>query len=234
VVDLRIAPVAKQIGDAAVRTLGYNGSIAGPASPRPALTPPRRHGDRLFGTIGCRSFRGSGQPAGHRRRADCPARRLHPPQQRSRLTGTRHVVLRSAHPQHRVGPADPPPGATSHARGPTRTGLVRRLRRRPRQLLVSRSLGNGKVGQYRCGASVLLRRSPRPVRHRTRPLHPRPTLTHGQAASGWGVRSTRRRVWALRATTMVEALMRMAPTAGERVNPAQASTPAARGMATTL
>jgi len=56
VVDLRIAPVAKQIGDAAVRTLGYNGSIAGPASPRPALTPPRRHGDRLLGRLAVAAF----------------------------------------------------------------------------------------------------------------------------------------------------------------------------------
>jgi hypothetical protein len=36
------------------------------------------------------------------------------------------------------------------------------------------------------------------------------------------------------ATTMVERLIRMAPTAGERVIPAKASTPAARGMATML
>ena len=49
-----------------------------------------------------------------------------------------------------------------------------------------------------------------------------------------GLRSTRRRSWALRATTIVERLMRIAPTAGERANPAQANTPAASGMATTL
>jgi hypothetical protein len=49
-----------------------------------------------------------------------------------------------------------------------------------------------------------------------------------------GRRSTRRRSWALRATTMVEALIRTAPRAGARVIPAQASTPAASGTARRL
>jgi len=49
-----------------------------------------------------------------------------------------------------------------------------------------------------------------------------------------GRRSTRRRSWALSATTIVDADMRMAPTAGDRVIPAHARTPAASGMATTL
>lgn len=42
-----------------------------------------------------------------------------------------------------------------------------------------------------------------------------------QAARGWG-RSTRRSVWALRATVIVDALLRMVPTAGDRVSPARA------------
>jgi hypothetical protein len=49
-----------------------------------------------------------------------------------------------------------------------------------------------------------------------------------------GRRSTRRRSWALRATTMVEALISTAPTAGARVTPAQARTPAATGTASRL
>ena len=52
--------------------------------------------------------------------------------------------------------------------------------------------------------------------------------------TGAGRRSSLRRSWALRATTMVEALIRMAPTAGDRVIPAKVSTPAARGMANRL
>src|SRR4051794_7848671 len=47
-------------------------------------------------------------------------------------------------------------------------------------------------------------------------------------------RSRRRSSWALSATTTVEADMRMAPTAGDKVMPAKANTPAASGMATTL
>ena len=49
-----------------------------------------------------------------------------------------------------------------------------------------------------------------------------------------GVRRTRRSSWALRATTMVEADISTAPTPGLSVTPAQANTPAASGMATTL
>ena len=49
-----------------------------------------------------------------------------------------------------------------------------------------------------------------------------------------GRRSTLRRSWALRATTMVDRLISTAPTAGARVIPAQASTPAARGTASRL
>jgi hypothetical protein len=47
-------------------------------------------------------------------------------------------------------------------------------------------------------------------------------------------RRTVRSSCALRATTMVEADMRIAPTAGLRLKPAQARTPAASGIATTL
>jgi hypothetical protein len=49
-----------------------------------------------------------------------------------------------------------------------------------------------------------------------------------------GERRTRRRSWAFNATTMVDALIMMAPTAGLRVKPVQARTPAASGMAITL
>src|SRR5207302_10489302 len=47
-------------------------------------------------------------------------------------------------------------------------------------------------------------------------------------------RSRRRSSWALSATTMVDALMRMAPTSGDSVIPNGAPTPAARGMANRL
>jgi hypothetical protein len=53
-------------------------------------------------------------------------------------------------------------------------------------------------------------------------------------SSGSGVSWTRRSSWALRATTMVEADISTAPMAGLRVIPAQANTPAARGMAMML
>ena len=72
------------------------------------------------------------------------------------------------------------------------------------------------------------RRSARRVRTRTASD---PTC-RGVHSSGW--RSRRRRSWALRATMMVERLMRMAPTAGDRTNPIPASTPAASGMAKAL
>lgn len=49
-----------------------------------------------------------------------------------------------------------------------------------------------------------------------------------------GLRSRRRRSWALAATMTVEALIRTAAAAGARTNPAHARAPAARGMATTL
>jgi integrase len=48
------------------------------------------------------------------------------------------------------------------------------------------------------------------------------------------LRSTRRRSWALRATTTVEALMSTAPRAMGSTNPAHARAPAARGMAAML
>lgn len=57
----------------------------------------------------------------------------------------------------------------------------------------------------------------------------------GAGSSSVGGRSsTRRRSWALRATTMVETLIKMAATAGGMVIPAQMRAPAAMGMATTL
>ena len=46
--------------------------------------------------------------------------------------------------------------------------------------------------------------------------------------------ATRRSSWALRATTIVDRLIRTAPTAGGSVMPAQARAPAASGMATML
>jgi len=49
-----------------------------------------------------------------------------------------------------------------------------------------------------------------------------------------GLRSTRRSSWALRATTIVEADMSTAAIAGLNASPAQASTPAASGIAMTL
>ena len=58
--------------------------------------------------------------------------------------------------------------------------------------------------------------------------------TAGRSTVSRGRRSTRRSSWALRATMIVERLMSTAPIAGPRVSPAQANTPAARGMATTL
>ena len=45
---------------------------------------------------------------------------------------------------------------------------------------------------------------------------------------------TRRSSWALRATTMVDMLIRTAPMAGDRVMPAHANAPAASGMAMML
>jgi hypothetical protein len=61
-------------------------------------------------------------------------------------------------------------------------------------------------------------------------------LSDGSAGVGQrsGVRSTPRRSWALRATTIVEADISTAPMAGLSVIPAQARTPAASGMAITL
>jgi hypothetical protein len=49
-----------------------------------------------------------------------------------------------------------------------------------------------------------------------------------------GVRRTRRSSWAFAATTIVDTLISTAPIAGLNVIPAQASTPAASGIATTL
>ena len=48
------------------------------------------------------------------------------------------------------------------------------------------------------------------------------------------VSRTRRRSWAFRATMIVDSDMSTAAAAGLRVTPAQARTPAASGMATTL
>jgi hypothetical protein len=45
---------------------------------------------------------------------------------------------------------------------------------------------------------------------------------------------TRRTSCAFAATTIVEALIKMAPTAGGKTTPAQANAPAASGTATTL
>ena len=42
VLDLRIGPVAKQLGDATVRMLAYNGSVPGPGPPRAAGLDARR------------------------------------------------------------------------------------------------------------------------------------------------------------------------------------------------
>src|SRR5699024_4910583 len=49
-----------------------------------------------------------------------------------------------------------------------------------------------------------------------------------------GSRSMRRNSWAFRATTMVEADIKIAPTAGDSTNPIEASTPAASGTARML
>src|SRR5436189_62142 len=49
-----------------------------------------------------------------------------------------------------------------------------------------------------------------------------------------GRRSSRRRSWALNATTTVDADMKIAPTAGDSVTPPNDSTPAASGMAIKL
>src|SRR4051794_24217844 len=66
-------------------------------------------------------------------------------------------------------------------------------------------------------------------------VHPCPPQAgRGDGATAWGLKSRRRRSCALSATTMVETLIRMAPTAGGRMIPMGASTPAARGMASTL
>ena len=61
------------------------------------------------------------------------------------------------------------------------------------------------------------------------------TVDWGAGSSRAGGRSsTRRRSWALRATTMVETLIRIAARAGGMVMPAQMSAPAAMGIATML
>src|SRR5215207_9445458 len=56
----------------------------------------------------------------------------------------------------------------------------------------------------------------------------------GVDATASGRRSNRRSSCALRATTIVETLIRMAPTAGGRTMPIEARMPAASGIATTL
>ena len=90
---------------------------------------------------------------------------------------------------------------------------------------------SGRAGPRR-GRAVIGSPPCRPVRPAV-PGGRAPDPAPGRAA--WpGRRSTPRSSWALAATTMVEALMRMAPTAGDRVMPAQARTPAASGMATML
>ena len=72
---------------------------------------------------------------------------------------------------------------------------------------------------------------PRRVGLRQRPLTGRRDVLR---SPGRGVSCTRRRSWALRATTIVDRLISTAPTAGDSVIPAQASAPAASGMASTL
>ena len=68
-----------------------------------------------------------------------------------------------------------------------------------------------------------------------RRLRPRlsTSVSAGQVA-GASPRSTRRSSWALRATMMVDRLIRAAPRAIGRMNPTGASTPAARGRAARL
>ena len=57
----------------------------------------------------------------------------------------------------------------------------------------------------------------------------------GLVGARWaGSRSIRRNSWAFRATTMVEADIKIAPTAGDSTNPIEASTPAANGTARML
>jgi hypothetical protein len=51
VVDLRIAPVAKQLGDDTVRMLAYNGSIPGP-TPNRRVRPAQRQVDRITAHTG--------------------------------------------------------------------------------------------------------------------------------------------------------------------------------------
>ena len=64
-------------------------------------------------------------------------------------------------------------------------------------------------------------------------------VRHSNRVDQWalcesGRRSSRRNSWAFSATTIVDTLIKIAPTAGESVTPTPASTPAARGMATML
>ena len=63
---------------------------------------------------------------------------------------------------------------------------------------------------------------------------PLPDAGTPRARGYWAASRTVRSSCALRATTMVEADMRIAPTAGLRVKPVQARTPAASGIAMTL
>ena len=66
------------------------------------------------------------------------------------------------------------------------------------------------------------------ARHRLRPRR------SAAQSTGCGFSSVRRRSWALSATTIVDRLISTAPTAGERVMPAQANAPAASGIASRL
>jgi hypothetical protein len=98
------------------------------------------------------------------------------------------------------------PGSSARHAAPPATSLVQRAR---------------EVGATVVGAAAGRSARGQPESHACR--------RQGRRYAGWRRRSTRRRSWALRATTMVDRLISTAPTAGGRVMPAEASTPAATG-----
>jgi hypothetical protein len=187
------------------------------ARPRSALPAAQRSRGRTE-SPGIRSTRRTSRESSGSRRPHSPARSTTQPSPRlppSPWTARRHRIHDGLPSRRDRGCASP--SSRRRCRPATATGPSAGLLSPPRSQLHASAAPTPAAGQGR------RLRPPAGGRRRWRIGHCFP-----------GDRRTRRNSCALRATTIVEALINTAPTAGLSVTPAHANTPAASGIASTL
>ena len=145
--DLRIAPVAKQLGDATVRMLGYNGSVPGPTlkvargrgGDRPGREPRRPRGDRALARAAPRQpLRRNARDAAPMEIGESFDYRLHFPDAGA-------LLVPPAHPPG-LRPGDGP--LRQHPRRPRRPGLLGAGPPRARVTLDDILIEDGQVAPF--------------------------------------------------------------------------------------